>query len=169
MIAQKYTSTDQVNIVKEYNGIKFSSERTLLENLNESADFETFSSMIEAHGTAIFTNGFMATVFVIEDSSFPDDSEEELTSEDQNRILRFHIVPGRLDKHAISKAIEKNGGTASFATLSGEKLKAKVENGILKLIDQQGNTATIVATNFYHQHGFFHVINGLLQPTEAEK
>ena len=168
IFAQKYTSTEKVIVVKDYNGSSFSSEKTLLENLTDVEGFEVFTGLLTNQGTAIFTDEAMVTVFVIQDEAFQSDTDESEAPIVSQNLLSYLVVPGRLDHHGIKKAIEKGGGSASFATLSGEKLIAKFDKGIIKLFDQSGNSAAIVASDFYHQHGFFHIVNALIQPTVPE-
>jgi len=113
----------------------------------------------------------MGTVFVITDSAFETMSDNEnavdiTQAEFKKRLLRFLTVPGRLDDHAIRKAIEKGKGTASFASLSGENLKAKLDGDTIVVFDSWNNSARVIASNFYHKQGFFHIVDGLIFSTE---
>jgi uncharacterized surface protein with fasciclin (FAS1) repeats len=80
----------------------------------------------------------------------------------------MHIVPGRIDAHSLMKAIEKGGGTARFSTVSDELLMIRNGKNGMELYDTEGNTATIVATDFYHKNGFFHIVEGLVLPSSIE-
>lgn len=165
--AQKYTSTAQQTVTTQYNGMDFTSDSTLLENLVQSEDFSTISGIIEAQGASIFTEGFMGTVFVMLNTSFDTDEEEvvNISSPDvQKKLLKFHVVPGRLDEHGIRKAISNGGGSAYFSTLAGENLGARLENDTVVLFDAENHTAKLLASDLYHKHGFFHIIEGLLMP-----
>lgn len=171
--AQKYLSTENEKIVKEYRGVSFSSEVTLFENLNESGMFSKFAELLEAHGTATFSDGFMGTVFVIPDSTFERVAEENETLDlndpvRMKELLHFMIVPGRVDNYSIRKAIDKSGGVAYFKTVSGEKLRIKLLGDKMVIIDSNGNTAEIIATNFYHSNGFFHIADGIVFPDGTE-
>lgn len=168
VVAQKYTSVEAVNVVKEYDGVSFSSEKTLQENLTDIDNFEIFSGILADQGETLFSEGAMLTVFVLEDGSFPTESEEEETQIIPQNTLRYLIVPGRLDLHGIKKAVEKGGGSASLATLSGENLIVRMNEGIVSLFDSNGNSAAIVGSDFYHKHGFFHIVNGLILPMIEE-
>jgi len=52
-------------------------------------------------------------------------------------------VPGRIDSNSIKKAIKKNKGIAYFATLEGQKLGLKEENGQIVLFDSENNIGVI--------------------------
>jgi len=73
-------------------------------------------------------------------------------------------VPGRIDGNSIKKAIKKNNGIAYFATLEGQKLGLKEENGQIVLFDSENNIGVISAYDFYHENGFFHIISGIVYP-----
>ncbi len=169
-MAQKYVSVSHDTIATSYNGMNFSSEKSLLENLQPYEGFSTIAEFIEANAVSIFDEDFMGTVFVTTNSSFEAEEDTEEDEVDLNlasnrqKILKFHIVPGRLDAHGIKKAVEKGGGTAYFATLQGENLGARLKDGKVVLFDSENNTATIIGSDLYHKHGFFHIIEGLLLP-----
>ncbi len=76
-------------------------------------------------------------------------------------IIKFHVIPGRVDEHSIKRAIQHKDG---IATLQGVKLGIKEENSQLFLVDSFGNTSVISATDFYHKNGFFHIVEGFTLP-----
>jgi hypothetical protein len=78
------------------------------------------------------------------------------------------MVPGRLDRHSIIKAIQKSNGIAYYATLEGENLGFKEESGQLYLVDKRGNKSLISATDFYHKKGLFHIVQGLVLPASGQ-
>jgi uncharacterized surface protein with fasciclin (FAS1) repeats len=173
--AQKYKTTETAKVTKTYNGIEFSSERTLLENLSEADGFSIYAAILKNHAEQLFTEDFMGTVFVVVDEGFQNDSENgEETVIDvsdpitQKEILHFLTVPGRIDAYSLKKAVDKGGGTAYYRTVSGEKLRIRLSGSELVLADNNGNTATILASDLYHKHGFFHIVNGVISPDIAE-
>ena len=168
--AQKYSATTNEKVVTTYNNLQFTSEKTLLENLSQGESFSRFASLLENQGESIFSEDFMGTVFVMTDSGFSidkdgDGEQDVLLADAEKNLLKFLIVPGRLDAHGIRKAIENGNGKASLATLNGEKLGVRMAGDRIFLLDSQGNTAEIVATDFYHKHGFFHIISSVIMPT----
>jgi len=80
-------------------------------------------------------------------------------------LINYHVVPGRVDSRSIKKAVKRSDSIVHFSTLQGEKLGVKEENGQLFLVDPLGNTSLILATDFYHKNGFFHLVEGYVIPT----
>ncbi|QNJ99185.1 fasciclin domain-containing protein [Constantimarinum furrinae] len=172
LTAQKYLNSDDVAVTKEYMGATMSSEKTLLENLQNAPALST-TAIIYSDLENIFGDHEMVTVFAPLNSSFNTMSEEELKTFLTNkaflkRMVNYHMVPGRLDLHGIKKAIGQGGGTAYFATLSGEKLGARLVGDNVVLFDTENNTATLKASDFYHKSGFLHLVDGLVSPSEQQ-
>ena len=170
-IAQKYTNTETSVVKRSYNGVEFSSNKSLFENLSEAPGFTVYREMLESHGESLLSEGFMGTVFVLPDSSFnldTDDPEAPNLSDSslQKRILEYLIVPGRIDAHALKKAATRAGGTARLSTLSGESLAVRLNGEELLLMDSKGNTSRLIATDLYHKHGFFHIADALVLPEQ---
>lgn len=174
LFAQKYTNTEMSEVTKTYQGNEFSSNKTLLENLQEANGFSYFSEILENYSDEIFTDNFMGTVFVISDAGL-EKAKEEKDSFDyhdpayQKFQLQFFIIPGRLDAHAINKAVEKGGGSARFKTVSGTGILIRKSGDELYLYGTDDERSKIIATDFFHRHGFFHIVEGPLVPPISEK
>ncbi|MCW5519588.1 fasciclin domain-containing protein [Aureitalea sp. L0-47] len=169
LIAQKYKTTDSSVVKRTYNGIEFSSDKSLFENLSEAPGFTVYSSMLETHSEAVLQEGFMGTVFVMPDTAFDTDSEDpeapNLSDPSlQKKILQFLIVPGRVDAHALKKAASKGGGIARLSTVSGSTLQVKLQGDQIVLLDSKGNSSQLIATDLYHREGFFHIADAILLP-----
>ena len=80
------------------------------------------------------------------------------------KVLTYHVVPGRLDAKAIMKAIKKGNGTASFTTVSGDTLKATLQDGGVLLTDEKGGTAMVTTADVYQKNGVIHVIDTVVMP-----
>jgi uncharacterized surface protein with fasciclin (FAS1) repeats len=112
----------------------------------------------------------MVTVFAMTNNGYEElqsvkDSIFDITvAANRLAIIKYHVIPGRVDSHSIKKAVERTGGIAYFSTLQGVKLGAKEENGELYLVDSLGNTSMISATDFYHKNGIFHIVEGFVLP-----
>ncbi|MFK5983228.1 MAG: fasciclin domain-containing protein [Flavobacteriaceae bacterium] len=171
-IAQKYINKENTNVVKEWKGISFSSTKTIFENIENSADFSMLKTALKNKEILdALKSEEMVTVFAITNNGFEKYKEKQdsifssSNAENLKAILKYHFIPGRVDSHSIKKSIERNGGTIYYATLQGEKLGIKEENGQLMLVDSKGNTSLILATDFYHKNGFFHITEGIVFPT----
>lgn len=174
--AQKYTKTDQVSVEKEWNEVTFSSKLTFFENIEGVKEMGYLSDLLEDESfrTSLESNE-MITIFAPMDSSilvFPDAKRDSILNFDNGSVMRsiikYHIIPGRIDSHSIAKALEVNGGTVYYATLSGEKLGIKKVNGNLVMFDSMNNRAIIRETDFYHFNGLFHIVEGMLFPENEE-
>jgi uncharacterized surface protein with fasciclin (FAS1) repeats len=85
-----------------------------------------------------------------------------------NSVVKYLAVPGRVDSNTLKSEIAKKGGIIYLKTLEGESLGVRETNGELQLVDSENRTATIIAQDFYHKNGFFHIIDGLIFPASEE-
>jgi uncharacterized surface protein with fasciclin (FAS1) repeats len=80
------------------------------------------------------------------------------------KILTYHVVAGNLDAAAVTKAIKKGKGKAVLTTVSGGKLTGTLEKGKVKLTDENGNSAYVIAADLKGSNGVVHVIDAVLLP-----
>ncbi|MCA1629903.1 MAG: fasciclin domain-containing protein [Acidobacteria bacterium] len=59
------------------------------------------------------------------------------------KILTYHVVAGKYDSKKIARMIRKGKGTATFTTVSGGKLMARMSGNSLVLTDEKGGTSTV--------------------------
>lgn len=174
--AQKYKTTVQNTVEKKWLDVTFSSEKTFFENIQTVNELSYISDLLKDEDfRSTLESKEMVTIFVPLDRSLLKYSETERDSILNHKngsvmrsMFKFHIVPGRIDSHSISKAIEVNGGKAYFATLAGEKLGVKRLNGDLVLFDSIDNTAIIRESDFYHIKGLFHIVEGMVFPENKQ-
>ena len=173
--AQKYTKTDNQTVTKEWKGSTFSSSNSIVDNISEASELSLFKRALssEAINKSLDAEE-MITVFAISNNGFSELQTKHDSIFDTSKaklltaIIRYHVIPGRVDSHSIKKEVERKGGTVYYTTLQGEKLGIKEENGQLLLVDAQGNTSVISATDFYHKNGFFHIVDGIVLPKSTE-
>ncbi len=167
--AQKYGAATQGEITKEWNGTVFSSEKSFLDNLKLTPSFSILSKALENEALLkALENEEMVTIFAITDSGFsnlPKTTRDSIMGNPKiiSSIVKLYAIPGRVDNHSLKKSLLTNGA-AYFATLNGEKLGIKEVNGNIVLFDSKNNTATIIASDFYHKNGFFHIVDGIIFP-----
>lgn len=80
------------------------------------------------------------------------------------KILTYHVVAGNLDAAAAVKAITDGKGKVVVKTVSGGSLTASLKDGKVILTDENGATATVVATDLKAGNGVIHVIDGVVLP-----
>ena len=170
--AQKYTKTDTSELSKNWNETTFYASKTFTENITEIPSFSTLKKDLElGSSTKEIEDQEMVTIFAMTNNAYEklqglnDSIFDIVPITNRIAIIKYHVIPGRVDKRSIKKAIQYKGGIAYFMTLQGVKLGIKEENSQLFLVDSFGNTSVISATDFYHKNGFFHIVEGYVLPT----
>lgn len=81
------------------------------------------------------------------------------------KVLTYHVVAGKFDFDAITKAINAGNGTATLTTVSGGKLFAMMNGSHnIMLKDENGGTANINTYDVYQSNGVIHVIDAVVLP-----
>jgi uncharacterized surface protein with fasciclin (FAS1) repeats len=80
------------------------------------------------------------------------------------KILTYHVVSGNLDAAAVIAAIKAGNGTAVLTTVSGSKLTGSIDNGKVKLTDENGQSAFVTTADLKGSNGVVHVIDGVVLP-----
>jgi len=80
------------------------------------------------------------------------------------KILTYHVVSGNLDAAAVTAAIKSGNGQAVVTTVSGGKLTVSLDNGKVKLVDENGNAAYVTAADLKGSNGVVHVIDAVVLP-----
>ncbi len=166
--AQKYTHTNTQTTTKDWKGLTFTSEKSLFQNIE---NVDEFSKVAPLFKNGVIADDAMLTAFVMVNNSFSDldeEKEESLFANAWKPFITYHLIPGRVDSNSLVKAVANGSGTAYFNTILGQRLGVKEVAGKLVLFDEQGNTANIIAQDYYHKNGFFHIVDGLLLPETAQ-
>lgn len=169
--AQKYTNTESATVTKVWKGTTFSSSKSLIDNIVEAPDLSLLNKALENKSIVKSMEAEdMITVFAISNKGFSMLQEKHDSIFDSSKaklltsIITYHIIPGRVDSYSIKNEIKRHGGIAYYATLQGNKIGVKEENGQLVLVDTQGNSSIISESDFYHKNGFFHIVDGIVLP-----
>lgn len=81
-----------------------------------------------------------------------------------SKALTYHVLPGRFTRADIVAAIRAGGGTASFNTVNGNPLRARMEGEIVVLEGNNNSIAYFQQADVSASNGIVHVINGVLIP-----
>lgn len=168
--AQKYISTKSAEVSKVLGESNFTSSKTFFENIEEAPDFTILAKILKNDPLRQKLDGQeMVTIFALADEAFLNLTKKSRDSILGNKrlvssIVKYLAVPGRLDSNSLKIAVEKNGGKAYLTTVEGQRLAIKEDSGQLVLIDEHNNTARIIAPDFYHKNGFFHIVDGIVFP-----
>jgi uncharacterized surface protein with fasciclin (FAS1) repeats len=81
-----------------------------------------------------------------------------------DKILTYHVVPGRITAQQIASMAAKHGGTATLKTVEGQNLKfVKSGNGWV-VLDAKGDKSRITIANVMQSNGVIHVVDTVLMP-----
>lgn len=172
--AQKYLSVDKTDVSKEWKGNDFTSTKTFAENLEEAPQFTILTGILKSDALRqTLEKEEMVTIFAMTDTTFlelPEESRDSILGNIKltSSMVKYLSVPGRVDSFSLKSALKKSNGSIFLATLEGEKLGVREVNGQLQLIDSENRTARIIASDFYHKNGFFHIVEGLVFPASEE-
>lgn len=110
----------------------------------------------------------MVTVFVVKNNAFDFMDEEELeqflsisNKSNLSTLQSNYIIPGRVDEHAIKRAVTDGGGAASFRTINNKTIRFVAEGESIYIFIDTGSKSKLIETNLYHNKGFFHVTEKL--------
>ncbi len=172
--AQKYISAGKAEVSKEWEGNNFISTKTFAENIAEAPQFTVWTKLLKNEPLReSLENKEMVTIFAMTDTAFmelPKKSRDSILGNTKlmNSMVKYLTIPGRVDSNSLKEEVKKNGGKTSMKTLEGQTLGIKESNGELQLFDSENRTATIIASDFYHKNGFFHIVSGLIFPASEE-
>ncbi|CAN5889919.1 fasciclin domain-containing protein [soil metagenome] len=129
----------------------------------EAGSFQTLLTAAQAAGLAEVLQGpGPFTVFAPTDEAFaalPKGTIEALLTDKEalRAILTYHVVPGRLTAEEILRV----GGSIP-ATVNGQSLSIRVEEGKVKVDD-----ATVISADVMASNGIIHVIDAVVLPKQA--
>ncbi len=79
-------------------------------------------------------------------------------------ILTYHVVAGKMDAAALTKAIAEGKGMATLKTVAGGKLTATAMGGKVMVSDEKGDVAKVTIADVYQSNGVIHVVDKVLLP-----
>jgi uncharacterized surface protein with fasciclin (FAS1) repeats len=137
-----------------------------------SADHTTLVAAVKAADLVATLKGEGPfTVFAPTNAAFaklPEGTVETLLMPENKaqlaKILTYHVVSGNLDAAAVIAAVNAGNGKAVVTTVSGGKLTVTLDMGKVKLTDESGNSAYVVAADLKGSNGVIHVIDSVVLP-----
>lgn len=150
----------------------FSQGRDIADIAIGSADHSTLvAAVVAADLVGTLKSAGPFTVFAPTNAAFaklPAGTVETLLKPENKaqlaKILTYHVVAGNLDAAAVVAAITNGKGSVTLTTVSGGKLTASMDNGKVKLTDEAGNAAYVVAADLKGTNGVIHVIDSVVLP-----
>ncbi|HEY9003194.1 MAG TPA: fasciclin domain-containing protein [Mucilaginibacter sp.] len=145
--------------------------KTIQENISASPNFSTLTSIVLADTTNTF-NGNSITVFAPDNKAFgklPVGTIDTLLlpthKSDLLLLLKYHAVAGKITSKDIERQIKVGNGQATFTTLSGRTLTAKInENRNIVLTDENGGQSIVSRLDVQQSNGILFVVTQVLLP-----
>jgi len=80
------------------------------------------------------------------------------------RALSYHVLRGKYTRSDIVNAIRSGGGAATFITVNGATLRARIQNEIVVFEGNNNSIAYFQQVDVPSSNGVVHAINGVLIP-----
>ncbi len=146
--------------------------KNIIQNAVNSKDHTTLVAAVKAGGLVDTLEGKGPfTVFAPTNEAFaalPAGTVDTLLKPENkktlDKILTYHVVPGRLDSKALDQDIEKGGGKAELTTVEGGKLTVTGTGKDLMIMDEKGNTAKVTIADVMQSNGVILVVDKVLMP-----
>jgi uncharacterized surface protein with fasciclin (FAS1) repeats len=146
--------------------------KNIVENAMNSKDHTTLVAAVKAGGLVDTLEGAGPfTVFAPTNEAFaalPAGTVDTLLKPENkptlDKVLTYHVVPGRLDTMALDKQIMSGGGKAQLKTVQGDMLTVTGSGKDLMVTDDKGNMAKITIADVYQSNGVILVVDKVLMP-----
>jgi uncharacterized surface protein with fasciclin (FAS1) repeats len=153
-------------------GVPMLASKDIIDNAVNSKDHTTLVAAVKAAGLVDTLKGpGPFTVFAPTNAAFaalPAGTVDTLLKPENKGmltgILTYHVVAGKMDAAALTKAIADGGGKATLKTVAGGNLTAKAAMGGITLTDEKGGSAKVTIADVYQSNGVIHVVDKVLLP-----
>lgn len=153
-------------------GAAMYSTRNIVQNAVNSKDHTTLVAAVKAGGLVDTLSGpGPFTVFAPTNAAFaklPAGTVDTLVKPENkemlDKILTYHVVPGRITARQIAAMAARSHGTATLKTVEGENLMFRKAGGGWWVIDAKGDKARITIANVMQSNGVIHVVDTVLMP-----
>ena len=153
-------------------GAPMYSSKDIIDNAVNSKDHTTLVAAVKAAGLVdTLKSPGPFTVFAPTNSAFaalPTGTVDTLLKPENKpaltKVLTYHVVSGKMDSAALSKAIDAGGGKATLTEVSGGTLVATKSAGTIMLTDESGGTARVTIPDVVQSNGVIHVVDKVLLP-----
>ena len=153
-------------------GAPMLASKDIIDNAVNSKDHTTLVAAVKAAGLVETLKGpGPFTVFAPTNAAFsalPAGTVDTLLKPENKGmltgILTYHVVAGKMDAAALTKAIAEGKGTAMLKTVAGGTLTAKAAGGKVMVMDEKGGAATVTIADVVQSNGVIHVVDKVLLP-----
>ena len=153
-------------------GAPMYSSKDIIDNAVNSKDHTTLVAAVKAAGLVdTLKSPGPFTVFAPTNSAFaalPAGTVDTLLKPENKpaltKVLTYHVVSGKMDSAALSKAIDAGGGKATLTEVSGGTLVATKGGSTIMLTDETGAMAHVTIPDVVQSNGVIHVVDKVLLP-----
>ena len=153
-------------------GAPMLASKDIIDNAVNSRDHTTLVAAVKAAGLVETLKGpGPFTVFAPTNAAFdalPAGTVDTLLKPENKAmlsgILTYHVVAGKMDAAALSKAIAAGKGKATLKTVAGGNLTATAMGGNVMVTDEKGGSAKVTIADVVQSNGVIHVVDKVLLP-----
>lgn len=153
-------------------GAPMLASKDIIDNAVNSKDHTTLVAAVKAAGLVdTLKSAGPFTVFAPTNAAFaalPAGTVDTLLKPENKAlltgVLTYHVVSGKMDAAALTKAIAAGGGKATLKTVAGGNLMATSGNGGITLTDEKGGMSKVTISDVYQSNGVIHVVDKVLLP-----
>ena len=153
-------------------GAPMYSNKDIIDNAVNSKDHTTLVAAVKAAGLVDTLKGpGPFTVFAPTNAAFaalPAGTVDTLLKPESKpaltKVLTYHVVAGKMDSAALSKAIDAGDGKATLTEVSGGMLTATKSGSTIMLTDESGGMAHVTIADVVQSNGVIHVVDKVLLP-----
>lgn len=153
-------------------GAPMFANKDIIDNAVNSKDHTTLVAAVKAAGLVDTLKGpGPFTVFAPTNAAFaalPAGTVDTLLKPENKGtltgVLTYHVVAGKMDAAALTKAIASGGGKATLKTVAGGNLTAMAAGGGVTVTDEKGGSAKVTIADVYQSNGVIHVVDKVLLP-----
>ncbi len=153
-------------------GAQMFATKDIIDNAVNSKDHTTLVAAVKAAGLVETLKGAGPfTVFAPTNAAFaalPAGTVDTLLKPENKAtltgILTYHVVAGKMDAAALSKAIADGNGKATIKTVAGGTLTAMKSGMGITVTDEKGGSAQVTIADVYQSNGVIHVVDKVLLP-----
>ncbi len=153
-------------------GAPMFASKDIVDNAVNSKDHTTLVAAVKAAGLVdTLKSAGPFTVFAPVNAAFaalPAGTVDNLLKPENKAmlsgILTYHVVAGKLDAAALTKAIADGKGKATLKTVAGGNLTAMAAMGGVTITDEKGASAKVTIADVYQSNGVIHVVDKVLLP-----
>lgn len=159
--------------IKNVEGASMSSSNNIVVNISSASNFSVLANVIQVAGlTDTFNSGNPITIFAPDNKAFEKLPVGKLDSlllpahkTELTNLLLYHAISVKITSKDIERQIKAGNGQATFTTLSGGILTARInENRNIVLTDDSGTQSVISVLDVQQSNGILFVITSVLMP-----